>query len=193
MRYKKVYFLVACLWLFIAILPISANSKRQNIALTILRNARVAHENGNHEEARALLIKARFIWKNLPTPAWAITSPTSTVVKTHSPELLTRESGQKLLFQYLAKPTGQTKSLLEAYLKQFPDADEIRRQFYDKAALVGHTIESQGHSKASPPAIFALSSFDIKIFLAILVLMILIWQIIVTIVEYRAKSRGFRL
>ncbi len=39
--------------------------------------------------------------------------------------MITRESGSRLLFEFLANPTPQGKKLLEVYLGKYPDEKAI--------------------------------------------------------------------
>lgn len=74
MRYKKVGVLLLFFLVTLTIIPSTAKDKKRNMAMSLLKRARAAHESGNHEQAQNLLLKAKFIWKDLPDPGWSLSS-----------------------------------------------------------------------------------------------------------------------
>ncbi|HOI89684.1 MAG TPA: hypothetical protein PLK28_04145 [Candidatus Rifleibacterium sp.] len=74
MRCKKVGVLLLFLLVILTIIPSTAKDKKRNMAMSLLRQARAAHDSGDHEKAQNLLLKAKFIWKDLPDPGWSLSS-----------------------------------------------------------------------------------------------------------------------
>jgi len=105
--------------------------------MSLLRQERSAHDSGDREKAQNLLLKAKFIWKDLPDPGWSLPSNHETGQKRISSSLITRDSGNELLFNFLASPTVQKQRLLEVYLKKYPDETAIQEQYLAKARLAG--------------------------------------------------------
>ena len=65
--------------------------------MSLLRQERSAHDSGDREKAQNLLLKAKFIWKDLPDPGWSLPSNHETGQKRISSSLITRDSGNELL------------------------------------------------------------------------------------------------
>lgn len=186
MRYKKVGVLLLFLLVILTIIPSTAKDKKRNMAMSLLRQARAAHESGNHEKAQNLLLKAKFIWKDLPDPGWSLPSYHEEGQKKISSVLVTRELGNKLLFNFIASPTVQRQRLLEVYIKKYPDEKAIQEQYMAKARLSGLIKESpsdQIPQDKSP------DFFNLKYLALLLIISLTIWQTAIFIREIRTGNR----
>ena len=186
MRYKKVGVLLLFFLVIFTIIPSTAKDKKRNMAMSLLNKARAAHESGNREQAQNLLLKAKFIWKDLPDPGWSLSSYHEDGQKKISSNLITRESGNELLFNFLASPTVQKQRLLEVYLKKYPDETTIQEQYLAKAKLSG--LIKEFPSDQAPQA-KATDFFNLKYLALLVVLSLTIWQAAIAIREIRTGNR----
>ncbi|GAB1355048.1 hypothetical protein MASR1M12_37880 [Erysipelotrichia bacterium] len=186
MRYKKVGVLLLFLLVILTIIPSTAKDKKRNMAMSLLRQARAAHDSGDHEKAQNLLLKAKFIWKDLPDPGWSLSSYHETGQKKISSSLITRDSGNELLFNFLASPTVQKQRLLEVYLKKYPDETTIQEQYLTKAKLSG--LIKEFPSDQAPRA-KAADFFNLKYLALLVILSLTIWQAAIAIREIRTGNR----
>ncbi len=168
------------------IMPSAARDKRRNMAFSVLRRAREAHQAGRYQEAQTLLAKARFIWKDLPDPGWSFPSYQDPLQKKISVDMLTRESGKQLLFEFLARPTTQGKKLLEAYLIKYPDEKDIEAQFLSKGRLVGLISAEPVDSNTDSSLVNSMQ--NAKIFLLIIIICLALWQTRLAIKEILSGS-----
>jgi len=186
MRYKKVGVLLLFLLVIMTIIPSTAKDKKRNMAMSLLRQARAAHDSGDHEKAQNLLLKAKFIWKDLPDPGWSLPSNHETGQKKISSNLITRESGNELLFNFLASPTVQKQRLLEVYLKKYPDETSIHEQYLAKARLSGLLKEFSSDQATQTESTDFL---NIKYLALLIILSLTIWQAAIAIREIRTGNR----
>ncbi len=140
------FFLVTLL-----IMPSAAKDKRRNMAYSVLRQAREAHQVGRHQEAHDLFAKARFIWKDLPDQGWSVQVNPDRSSPKISIDTITRDSGSKLLLEFLDKPTLHGKRILDAYVTKFPDEALIKEKFVAKARLTWKEIPEPGWLTAKSP------------------------------------------
>ncbi len=186
MRYKKVGVLLLFLLVILTIIPSTAKDKKRNMAMSLLRQARAAHDGGDHEKAQNLLLKAKFIWKDLPDPGWAMPSYHEPGQKKISSSLITRDSGNELLFNFLASPTVQKQRLLEVYLKKYPDETTIQEQYLAKAKLSGLMKELPSDHA---PQTEANDFFNLKYLALLIILSLTIWQAAIAIRDVRTSNR----
>ncbi len=184
MRYKFFGLGLITLLIIATIVPSTASNRRKNMALSILRQARTAHASGDHETAQTLLLKARFIWKDLPDPGWSLPSYHNPRPKKISVDMITRESGNQLLFEFLAHPTSQGKRLLEVYLKKYPDEKAIEEQFLAKGRLVGLIRGEPAPSQTDNGLVNSVQ--NAKLFLLIIIVCLALWQTRLAIKEILA-------
>lgn len=168
------------------IMPSAAKDKRRNMAFSVLRRAREAHQAGRYQEAQNLLAKARFIWKDLPDPGWSLPVYQNQSSPKISADIITRESGNKLLFEFLAKPTPQGKKLLDVYITKFPDETLIKEQFIAKARLSG--LMAPEEKIMIPDSLPVTNAQAAKLLLLIVIVLLAVWQTVEAIKEIRANS-----
>lgn len=186
MRYKKVGVFLLFFLIVLTIIPSTAKDKKRNMAMSLLKQARAAHNSGDHEKAQSLLLKARFIWKDLPNPGWSMPSYHEAGQKKISSHLITRNSGNELLFNFLASPTVQSQRLLEVYLKKYPDETAIQEQYLAKAKLSGLIKEFPSDQIQG---IEATDFFNLKYLALLVILSLTIWQAAIAIKEIRTGNR----
>jgi len=155
------------------------------MAMSLLRQARAAHDGGDHEKAQNLLLKAKFIWKDLPDPGWSLSSHNEAGQKRISSSLITRDSGNELLFNFLASPTVQKQRLLEVYLKKYPDETSIQEQYLAKARLSGLLKDFSPQASQTESSDF----LNLKYLLLLVILSLTIWQAAIAIREIRNGNR----
>lgn len=153
--------------------------------MSLLRQARAAHDGGDHEKAQNLLLKAKFIWKDLPDPGWSMSSNHETGQNRISSSLITRDSGNELLFNFLASPTVQKQRLLEVYLKKYPDETAIQEQYLAKARLSGLLKDFSSQTPQTESSDF----LNLKYLLLLVILSLTIWQAAIAIREIRNGNR----
>lgn len=178
------------LLLFYFLLPVSifAGNSDRKISLQLLKEAREANELGDIGTARVLFKKAKLADKRVELPGWV--TGESSQAKTQSKiahQLIRKEDGARLIFNYQANPDEPGRKLLEAYLKQYPEATEIRQKFEQQASLVGHEtgLKKEIHKKDS-----YITLNDLKIFVLITLVLILIWQTTALVYEFFSQGRG---
>ncbi len=185
MRYKKIGGLLLFFLVVLTIIPSTAKDKKRNMAISLLRQARAAHDTGDHEKAQNLLLKAKFIWKDLPDPGWSLPSYHEPGQKRVASNLITRDSGNELLFNFLASPTVQRQRLLEVYLKKYPDETSIQEQYLAKARLSGLIKEVTVKADQTGSSDF----LNLKYLLLLVIVALSIWQAAIAIREFRTGNR----
>lgn len=184
---KSISFLLLLFYLLLPVSIFAGNSDKQ-ISLQLQRKARKSYELGDVETARVLFKKAKIADKTVELPGWV--TGESSQAKTQSKiahQLIRKEDGARLIFNYQANPDEPGRKLLEAYLKQYPEATEIRQKFEQQAAIVGHEtgLKKEIHKKDS-----FITLSDIKIFILITIVLILLWQTTTLIYEFFSQGRG---
>lgn len=175
----------------IAPIVLVADGHQRPMALELYRNARQSHKLGDTESADILLKKAKALKSEAGLKkSWVIKKAATgqATQPNFAADLLTLDRGHELLFKYLASPTKQGQLLMEAYLKKFPEQTEIRQKYQQKAALSGHLSDTRHIQDMNSETFSGLTLHDLKVFFAIMVFLLLIWQTIILINEYNNKS-----
>lgn len=176
------------LLLFLMFLPITAlpGTKIQKAAM---QENKKFNKNGRNETAESVPataeLVARLLQRKIQQSQPADQIPVRPQIAT---DLLTREQGAGLLFNYLASPTESGQILLESYLQKFPDAHEIREKFSGKAIAVGHLKLPVATGSVTKRPRTGMNWKVVKTVVAILVILLIVWQAIELAFDLKAKK-----
>ena len=92
MKYKLTGGVLLVVLLLLAVFASGSDGKRRSRALAIMRQAREFHLAGRHADAQNMLLKARFIWKEIPEPDWAAGSHQASSAQDYAVSMQKRHS-----------------------------------------------------------------------------------------------------
>ncbi|NCB37771.1 MAG: hypothetical protein EOM80_03295 [Erysipelotrichia bacterium] len=182
MNARDVTILLALIMLFLHASQLFAIDKRQQ-ALEVLRAARLAHQNNQTVETQRLLVKARLLWKAMPSPAWLNEIPRHMV----APTIPTTRADMLRIFR--EKPDRELMKVLEQYLEKNPDDIEIRRLLFYYALEIGDAEAVRRHKSYFLKNRTSEWLVKLKTWAALIILILAMWQVTLLVLETRYQRQ----